>query len=409
MTGSTGAEVFDIPIDFAQWPDPYPLLEEMRAAAPVHRARLRGEVEVWVVTGYDEVVAALNEPALSADLEAAPRITAGLPPARRRNVLMESLLASDPPDHTRMRAIVAKAFTARRVEELRPRVTAIVAELLDGFAGRGRADLVEELALPLPIAVICELLGVPFARDRFRDWSVGLAMPPADGATLERADAKRAEMAAFFGEQIKAKAAAPGDDLLSALVTAHRGEQVSDDELVGLAMMLFLSGHETTLCFLANAVVALLTNPAQLAALRADPGLLPGAVEELLRYDGPVARGVARFTTDQVRLGETVIPRGEMVVVAIGAANRDPGRFGRPDVLDVRREPNPQVGFGHGVHYCLGAALARLEVTAALSALIGRFPDLALAEPVDRLPRRRGMLRGLASVPVVFTPRPPGG
>ncbi|MFC5182562.1 cytochrome P450 family protein [Actinomadura harenae] len=404
MTAETPHKEFDLPRDFAQWLDPYSLLAEMRAESPVHRVRMRGKVDAWAITGYDEALAALNDARFSADLEAAPRITAGLPPERRRNVLMESLLASDPPDHSRMRGIVAKAFTARRVAELAPRVQETVDDLLDAFAADGRGDLVEGLALPLPIAVICELLGVPFARERFRNWSVGLAMPPADGATLERADAARAEMSEFFLEQIALKRAAPGGDLLSALVTAHANEDVSDDELVGLTIMLFLSGHETTLCFLANAVVALLTHPEQLAALRADPDLIPRAVDELLRYDGPVARGVARFTLEDVPIGGTVIPRGEMVIVAIGAANRDPARYPDPDVLDVFRENNPQLGFGHGIHHCLGAALARLEIVTALATLLRRFPDLALEVPVSDLPRRPGMLRGLKHVPVTFTP-----
>ncbi|MEV4258635.1 cytochrome P450 [Spirillospora sp. NPDC049652] len=404
MTAETTHKQFDLPRDFAQWLDPYSLLAEIRAESPVHRATMRGEVDVWVVSGYEECVAVLNDPRFSADLEAAPRITAGLPPERRRNVLMESLLASDPPDHSRMRAIVGKAFTARRVAALAPRVQQIVDELLDAFAADGRGDLVEGLAMPLPIAVICELLGVPFARERFRNWSVGLAMPPADGATLERADAARAEMTAFFTEQIALKRADPGDDVLSALVTAHANEDVSDDELVGLAIMLFLSGHETTLCFLANAVVALLTHPEQLAALRADPALIPRAVDELLRYDGPVARGVARFTLEDVPIAGTVIPRGEMVMVAIGAGNRDPARYPDPDVLDLSRENNPQIGFGHGIHHCLGAALARLEIVTALTTLLRRFPDLELAVPVADLPRRPGMLRGLSRLPVTFTP-----
>jgi cytochrome P450 len=397
--------VYDIPIDFAQRPDPYALLDEIRDAAPVHMARLRGEVDVWIVTGYDAVLQALNEPGLSADLAAAVKVTAGVPAAQRRNVLMESLLATDPPDHTRLRTVVAKAFTARRVEALRPRVLQIVNELLDAVAADGEADLVESLAFPLPIAVVCELLDVPFTdRATFRNWSVGLAMPPADAATLARADAKRAEMIAYFSEIIRQKRSAPGDDLLSAMCAANDGEVLSDGELVGMALMLFLSGHETTLCFLANAIVALLTHPDQLAALRADPAGLPAAVDELLRYDGPVARGVARFTTEDVVIADTLIPKGEMVVVAIGAANRDPARYDRPDVLDLARAQNAHVGFGHGIHYCLGAALARLEVTTALDALLCRFPDLALAAPAEKLPRRPGILRGLASLPVTFTP-----
>jgi cytochrome P450 len=397
--------VYDIPQGFAQSLDPYALLDEIRGRAPVHRARLRGEVPVWIVTGYDAVVQALGEPGLSAGLEGAVKVTESVPVAQRRNVLMESLLATDPPDHTRLRTVVAKAFTARRVDALRPRVQEIVDELLDAVAAEGQADLVQSLAFPLPIAVVCELLGVPFSDlPKFRDWSLGLAMPPADHVTLARADAKRAEMTAYFSQIIRQKRKEPGEDLLSVLCAANEGDMLSDDELVGMALMLFLSGHETTLCFLANAIVALLTHPDQLAALRANPEGLPGAVDELLRYDGPVVRGVARFTTEDVAIAGTVIPKGEMVVVAIGAANRDPARYGRPEVLDLTRSQNAHVGFGHGIHYCLGAALARLEVTTALETLLRRFPDLALAGAPKDLPRRPGILRGLSSLPVTFTP-----
>jgi cytochrome P450 len=404
-TSSSDATVYDSPAAVAQRLDPYALLDEIRRAAPVHRARLRGEVDVWIITGYDEVVAALNHPALSANLDGAPKVSANVPAAQRRNVLMESLLATDPPDHTRMRGIVAKAFTARRVDALRPRVQQVTDELLDAIASHGRADLVENLAFPLPIAVICQLLGVPAADwQRFRDWWMGLAMPPADPETLARAGAKRAEMVEYFGTMIRHKRAEPGDDLLSVLCAARDEQQLSDDELVAMAMMLFLSGHETTLCFLGNAVVALLTHPDQLARLRANPASLPTAIDELLRHEGPVARGVARFSTEDVEIGGIRIPKGEMVVVGIGAANRDPARYSRPDMLDLARSDNPHVGLGHGIHYCLGAAIARLEATVAIGSLLRRFEDLTLAVPVERLPRRTGPLRGFAAVPVTFTP-----
>ncbi|RGC69185.1 Cytochrome P450 107B1 [Micromonospora sp. MW-13] len=397
---------FDIPKDFSQQEDPYALLEAIRASGRVQQVRLRGAVPVWLVTGYAEAVAALNDPRLSNSLEYGASVLPGPAEQRRRaNVLAWSMLSVDPPDHTRLRGVVARGFTARLVEQLKPQIQELTDGLLDAVAPTGRADLVNDLAFPLPIAVICRLLGVPYQDHRlFRGWSVGLAMPPADPDTLRRADAARAEMTRYFEELVPAKRAEPGDDLLSALTQAHAAERLTDTEVVAMAIMLLLSGHETTVCFIGSAIVAMLRDPGLADAVRRDSALLPPAIEELLRLNGPVTRGVARFTKEEVEFGGVRIPAGEMVVVSLAAANRDPAQFPRPEVVDLARNRNPHLSFGHGMHHCLGQALARQQATIALGTVLRRLPDLALAKPLEEVRRWPGMLRGLDELPVSFTP-----
>ncbi|MGW0432567.1 cytochrome P450 family protein [Micromonospora sp. NPDC003197] len=405
----TVAAEFDIPRDFSQQDDPYSLLNAIRESGRVQRVRLRGAVDIWLITGYDEAVATLNDSRLSSSLEYGSSVMPGPASARRRpNVLAWSMLAVDPPDHTRLRGIVARTFTARRVEALKPQVQKITDSLLDAIAPAGQADLIEALAYPLPISVICELLGVPYAdRKLFRGWTVGLAMPPADPDTLRRADAARAEMTSYFEALVPVKRADPGDDLLSALTQAQSEERLTDTEVVAMAIMLLLSGHETTVCFIGSAILAMLRDPTLAAALRQNPALLPPAIEELLRLNGPVTRGVARFTKEEVEIGGVRIPGGEMVVVSLAGANRDPAQFREPDVVDLARERAPHLSFGHGMHHCLGQALARQQATIALGSLVRRFSDLTLAKPFADLRRWPGMLRGLDELPVTFRPNGP--
>ncbi|GAB3159942.1 cytochrome P450 [Micromonospora sonneratiae] len=400
----TIAAEFDIPGDFSQQDDPYSLLDAIRSSGRVQQVKLRGTVDIWIVTGYDEAVTALNDPRFSSSLEYGSSVMPGPAAARRRpNVLAWSMLAVDPPDHTRLRGIVARTFTARRVEALRPYVQELTDSLLDAIEPAGAADLIESLAYPLPVAVICELLGVPYAdRKLFRRWTVGLAMPPGDPDTLRRADAARAEMTRYFEELVPAKRANPGDDLLSALTQANVEERLTDTEVVAMAIMLLLSGHETTVCFIGSAILAMLRNPELASALRRDPTILPNAIEELLRLNGPVTRGVARFTRDEVEIGGVRIPAGQMVVVSLAAANRDPAQFPVPEELDVTRERIPHLSFGHGMHHCLGQALARQQATVVLGSLVRRFDDLTLAKPLAELRRWPGMLRGLDELPVTF-------
>jgi cytochrome P450 len=310
------------------------------------------------------------------------------------------MLNSDPPDHTRLRRLVATAFTMRRVELLRPRVAEITEDLLAGLAGQDEVDLVDAFAFPLPVTVICELLGVPHAdRDAFRAWSTTL-VSAGEAETLAVAGR---DMAAYLRQLIAAKRAAPADDMVSALVQAHEddGDRLTEAELVAMAFLLLVAGHETTVNLIANGVLALLRHPDQLAALRGDPALLSGAVEEFLRYDGPISHATLRYTVEPVELSGVTIPAGEFVVVSLSSANRDGDRFPDADRLDITRAAGGHLAFGHGIHFCLGAPLARLEGQIAIGRLLDRFPGLSLAVDPDQLRWRNStLLRGLESLPV---------
>ncbi|MDG9702336.1 cytochrome P450 [Streptomyces sp. DH37] len=384
--------------DFAR--DPYSVYAGLRARGPVHRVRMPEGAEAWLVVGYEEARAVLADPRLSKDWgNASPALPLG-PQASGI-----SMLSTDPPDHTRLRKLVAREFTARRVEALEPRVREIADGLLDTMLkepGR-RADLVDAYAFPLPITVICELLGVPsLDRDSFRAWS-GIAV---GNAGLEEKRAAKEAITGYLTGLLAEKRRQPGEDLLSALLhTADEdGDRLSADELLGMAWLLLVAGHETTVNLIANGTLALLTHPEQLALLRSDPSLTEGAVEEMLRYDGPVETPTYRFTVEPFEIGGTVIPGGgELVLAAIADADRDPERFAEPERFDIRRGPRGHLAFGHGIHHCLGAPLARLEGRVAVRALLDRCPDLALDIHPAAVSWRQGMLiRGPHRLPVRF-------
>ena len=375
--------------------NPYPYYAKLRETGPVHRVLTPDGATVWLVVGHEEARAALADPRLSKS----PSVI-GLTMLDEQ-VVGPNLLVLDPPDHTRLRRLVAGEFTGRRVEALRPRIQRLTDELVDAMAPAGRADLVDALAFPLPITVICELLGVPAAdHDTFRRWSNEIVSP--SGATPE-AEAIEG-FATYLDELVEDKrASGPADDLLSALVAARTedGDRLSLPELRGLAYLLLVAGHETTVNLIANAVRALLTHPDQLAALRADPGLLDGTVEEALRWEGPVETATYRFSREPVTLGATVIPAYEPVLVSLASGDRDPERFPDPDRFDITRDPRGHLAFGHGVHYCLGAPLARLEAGIALRTVLDRFPRLELDAEPGALDWITGMLmRGTRRLPV---------
>nr|WP_127891514.1 cytochrome P450 [Streptomyces sp. S10(2018)] len=379
--------------------DPYPTYSAMRSACPVQLVPAgSGGRPSYLVTGYAEARAALGDARLSKDTAA---FFAGNESRRRLHpAVAHTMLASDPPQHTRLRKLVAKAFTTGAVAELRPFIARVTDELLDQWLTNEPFDFVGGLAVPLPVVVICELLGVPQAdRPDVQRWSAELFA----AGEPDVIDTASHAMADYMTGLIAAKRLDPGSSLLDRLISARDGDDhLSEEELVSLAVLLLVAGHETTTNALGNAVLALLLHPAQMDRLRVNPDEVPAALEELLRFDSPVSSATFRFTTEAVTLGGADIPAGLPVLVALGAANRDPARFPAPDQLDLDRDAAAHLAFGHGIHRCVGAPLAKAELEIALRAVLTRFPGIRLAVPVERLGwRRTRLVRGLVSLPVV--------
>ncbi|MFE3993970.1 cytochrome P450 [Streptomyces goshikiensis] len=371
--------------------DPHPAYARLREAAPVRRIEGPDGLPAWLVTRYDDVRAALADPRLSLDKRnAAEGGYRGLhlPPALDAN-----LLNMDPPDHTRIRGFVTRAFTAHRVEQLRAPMRESADRLLDALGPDGTTDLIASYAAPLPIIVICDLLGVPEEHRRdFRVWTDALIAP--DPARPGAAKEAVAAMLGFFLELVAHKRERPGADLLSDLIAVRDsdGDRLTEDELLSLAFLILFAGYENTVQLIGNAVLALLRHPYQLAVVRKDPSRLRAAVEEAARYEGPALLAIRRFATEDVTLSGVTVPAGETVLLSLAAANRDPDRFSGPDLFDVFRDTTGHLALGHGIHHCLGAPLARAETEIALAALLDRFGALALAQP-EAGPRWRPSLR----------------
>lgn len=382
--------------------DPYPYYERFRGPSPLLRV---GET-MWFALGHADVTALLRHPHLSTDeaqhaATEADRVEED--PNRAR-----SLLFMDPPDHTRLRGLVARAFTPRRIEDLRAATQAIATELIEAMANEsGPVDLVKAFAYPLPVRVICALLGVPPEDEaQFTHWSRGIARSvdpsvlrtPAIEATIEEA---RANLRRYLGDLLAARRRQPGDDLLSALAAVDvEGDRITPREVVGLAQLLLVAGHETTVNLIGNGTLALLRHPEQLALLRRSPELIGPAVDEFLRYDGPV-QITQRVVTRDMEVVGCPVKRGDEIMLVLGAANRDPAAFEDPHKLDVTRDARRHVAFGGGIHHCLGAALARMEGQIAFATLLERFPRLGLAGTPERRPTFT--LRGLETLPVFLT------
>ncbi len=378
--------------------NPYPLYHRLRAENPVHQT----PGGMWVLSRYDDIAVILRDPRFGR------RGFQELISARFGGPgLGRSMLLQDPPDHTRLRSLVNKAFTPRVIEGLRGRIQQMVDGLLDAVAGRGAMELIADLAYPLPVSVICEMVGVPAGdRGRFGQWSNDIArsfdaLIFPNPEVIARASAASAAIGAYFHDLVAERRRAPRADLLSALIAVEEaGERLSTEELFATAILLFLAGHETTANLIGNGVLALLRHPAELRRLRDDPALIESAVEELLRYDSPVQR-VSRMVYEDVLIGGRSIPKGSLVLALLGAANRDPAHFPEPDRLDVTRRDNRHLAFGWGIHFCLGAPLARLEAQMTIGTLLRRLPRLALAtEQVEW--RQTATLRGLAGLPLSF-------
>ncbi len=387
--------------------NPYPTYAQLRDEAPIHRVSLPDGRGLWLITRYDDVAAVFKDPRFVKNMHTAltPAQRAMLPeiPAPVQ-ILFEHLLAVDPPDHTRLRKLVSKAFTPRLIEQLRPRVQLLADELLDRVAAQGQMNLIDDYAFPLPITVIAELLGVPTAdQDDFRRWSQGVVSIEPTADRFARLVPDMQAFVAYLTKLFALRRAAPQDDLISALVQVEEaGDSLNERELASLIFLLLIAGHETTVNLIGNGVLALLQHPDQLALLRAKPDLIGPAIEELLRFNGPVETSTLRYVCEDTEFGGVTIPRGEQVLVVIAAADHDPRRFSQPEVLDITRGDNQRhLAFGHGIHYCLGAPLARLEGQIAINTLLGRFPDLRLQGSADDLHWRPSQLiRGLVALPV---------
>jgi cytochrome P450 len=391
--------------------DPYPFYARLRAEAPVYRTMLPHKQVAWLVTRYEDVLGILKDErfvkdrlgALSSEEDGKmPWVPGVFKP------LASNMLDADEPDHTRLRALVRKAFTPRLIEQLRERIQMLCDDRLDAAQHKDGIELISDYALPVPATVIADLLGVP-AEDRrkFHRWSSKIvSLSPGAETSLEglRAIPSVWAFIRYLRRQFEQRRFDPKDDLITALVQAEEaGDKLSEDELLAMGFLLLVAGHETTVNLIASGTLALLEHPEQMKMLMHNPSLIKPAVEELLRYTSPVQIATERFAGEDVAIAETRIRRGELVLAAIGSANRDERQFDNPDTLDITREPNRHLAFGKGIHHCLGAPLARMEGQIAINTLLRRFPKLHLAVTPESLRWRRGLfLRGLEKLPLAF-------
>ena len=403
LTGGESSDVDLLSWSFAQ--DPHSRYTHMRAAGGVGKhvvKTLATELNAWVVTEYEDARRLLADPLLSKDIDSLLKVMAAnaVNPDDVIPKTPRSMLFSDPPDHTRLRRLLGSVFTMRRVEKLRPWIEELTDRLLDSVPVGDEFDLVQKIGMALPIYVIGHLLGVPpEARDDFRAWNAVLAS--IDTTAEQKAEAHGLAFA-YIRELIDDKRRNPGDDMISALIgTQDGGSTLDDPELLATTFLLMNAGYETTAHMISSGVLALLDNPDQQQLLRRDPLLVPGAVEEFLRLESPLNMATIRYTAGPVELGEVTIPENEIVFIALLSANRDPAHFDAPDTLDVTRPNRQHLSFGHGIHHCIGAPLARMEGDIVFRKLLERFPHWELAVPAGALEwKYSAQFRGLDRLPV---------
>ncbi len=390
--------------------DPYPFYAELRRERPVVRATVPGRGAVWVVTRYADVAALLKDPRFSNDRRGAgvpSPFFGGLPMPRSLRTLSSTMVGADDPRHARLRGLVGRAFTPRRIADLEPRIREVATALLDRAAPAGSMDLIADFALPLPFTVIAELLGVPETqRAEFRRRVKGLmAVPRSMALRIAVWLPQLMRLVRFFERLVALRRRTPDGNLISALIAAEdEGERLDGQDLVAMVFLLFFAGHETTVNLIGNGLLALFDYPGEMERLRADPSLLPSAVEELLRFTNPVEAVAMRYTREAVTVSGVDLPPRATVMALISSANRDPEAFADPDRLDLGRRDNRHLALGAGAHYCLGASLARLEGRVAFEVLLKRFPKLRLAVPRDAVAwRDPGALRGVKTLPVAWT------
>jgi len=382
----------------------------MREELPVCRVRLGRGVYAWLITRYDDVAAAFKDDRLVSNRENAPTERRPFKEDllhRLFGPLNRNMLGSDEPDHARLRGLVQQAFTARRIEELRSRIQSLTEELLNAVAGNKQIDVVRDYAVPLPSIVIAQMLGVPVAdRERFHHWSDAmLSLNAMEWLGMMRAAPIVVTFFRYIRKLVRLRRKEPQDDLVSALVAAEQaGDKLSENEVVAMIFLLLIAGHETTVNLIGNGMLSLLENPTELEKLRAQPSLMPAAVEELARYDGPLEVANARWARCDVTISGVTIPQGDPALLSLTSANRDPQQFASPETLSLTRAANRHVAFGQGIHYCLGAVLARMEAQIAFTTLLRRLPEMRLTVPRSALRWRRSLvLRGLKSLPIAVT------
>jgi cytochrome P450 len=412
MGASPSTTIEQLAEDFMQ--HPFELFERLRAGGPAHEIVMPHGAKVWMVTRYDDVRALLTDPRVSKDGRRMNEMFnrhSGAPVEDEEPTgpgfdddLSAHMMNSDPPRHTRLRTLVSKAFTAKRMQNLRPRIEQVTGELLDAMADSAELDLVSAFTMHLPVTILFDLLGIPQQdRDVFREWAnklVGAGHDPDEVAEASR------QLIDYANALIDAKRVNPDEALVSALVrVTDDGDRLTQSELVAMIFLLVVAGSETPMNQLGNAVYHLLTHRDELSKLRADLSLMPAAVEELMRFDGGVGTASFRFTAADVTVGDVVIPAGEIIVLSLSSANRDSAHFADANRLDLNRRPRGALAFGHGIHYCIGAPLAKLTMEIGLSRLITRYPDLRLAaEPQQLQWKNSTLVHGLTALPVLVSP-----
>ncbi|MEP7289810.1 MAG: cytochrome P450 [Chloroflexota bacterium] len=388
--------------------NPYPFYARLRAEAPVYRTIMPDKQAAWLITRYDDVMMVLKDEQRfvknPANAKSADQLTKlpWIPPMARP--FMNNLLDSDWAVHSRLRGLVHKAFTPSMIEQMRERVQALASELLDAAERKGHMDIIHDYAIPVPLTIISEILGIsPTDQAKFHKWSKFLLDLGTTGNFLLTIPNIMA-ISRFLRRLFKERRVHPGDDLMTALVQAEEsGEKLTEDELLAMVFVLLIAGHETTVNLIGSGTLALLENPDQMHLLRQKPALIKGAIEELLRFVSPVEQATERYAREEVTLHGITIPKGEMVLAVIASANRDESQFENPDKLDITRDNPKHVAFGQGVHYCVGAPLARIEGQIAISMLLQRMPALRLASTTDVLRWRPGLtVRGLEALPVAL-------
>ena len=387
---------------------PYQTYAHLRDENPV-RLHKGMQIPIWFVTGYEEAKQVLADhktfvkryenaltPAEKEQLEPTPDMF---------KMVRDHLLAQDPPDHTRLRTLVSKAFTMKRVNALRPRIQAIADDLLDKVQDQGHMDLIDDYAFPLPVTVIAELLGVPVSdQDKFREWSNALTGTPQNAAENEAYGQHMLAFVAYIGQLFEERRQNPQDDMITALLQAEEaGDRLNQEELFSMVLILLVAGHETTVNLIGNGMLALINHPDQMQLLQEQPELMETAVSEMLRYDGPVERATTRWAAKDTIFNGQQIKRKDPIIVVLAGANHDPAEFDNPTLFDITRDSQQSLAFGYGIHYCVGAPLAKIEGEIAIRTLLNRMPNMRLADPQNELEWRMStIIRGLKHMPVVW-------